>query len=250
MMNPFRWFRRSRLDDVSDEIRSHIEEKTEEYVASGMSRGEAELAARRAFGNVVKLQETARDVWRVVALIDSLATDVRYMLRGLIQKPGFTIAVILTLALGIGANAVVFALVNAIVLRPLPYPDSDRIISVSQIMDGRDRRVLHDFPYAEWVQSTRTVESHAAYEDTQAVLNAPDGPSRIAGLRATPPYFGIFGVTPLIGRTFDESDALPGGPQVVVLSEPLWRERFGADSAVLGRSVPFDGTPRRVIGIL
>src|SRR5499426_2515582 len=177
MMNPFRWFRRSRLDDVSDEIRSHIEEKTEEYVASGMSRGEAELAARRAFGNVVKLQETARDVWRVVALIDSLATDVRYMLRGLVQKPGFTIAVILTLALGIGANAVVFALVNAVGLRQLPYPDPDRIVSISG-GEGREGGALSNHAYADWSQTTRSVESHAAYEGRQAVFQTPRGPVR------------------------------------------------------------------------
>src|SRR5262247_1903132 len=171
MMNPFTWFRRSRLNDVSDEIRSHIEEKTDEFVASGMSRADAELAARRAFGNVVKLQETARDVWRLATLIDSLATDVRHALRGLVQKPGFAIAVILTLALGIGANAVVFALVNAVVLRPLPYPDSDRIVSLSQRGgEGRDSRVLNNLVYADWSEATRSVESHAAYDPGQAVF--------------------------------------------------------------------------------
>src|SRR5262249_28277093 len=143
MMNPFTWFRRSRLNDVSDEIRSHIEEKTDELVASGMSRADAELAARRAFGNVVKLQETARDVLRLATLIDSLATDVRYALRGLVQKPGFTIAVILTLALGIGDNAVV--------LRPLPYPDPDRIVSISG-GEGREGGALSNHAYADWSQ--------------------------------------------------------------------------------------------------
>src|SRR5262245_24673869 len=251
MKNPFTWFRRSRLDDISGEICSHIEEKTDEFVASGMSRADAELAARRAFGNVVKLQETARDVWRLATLIDSLATDVRYALRGLAQKPGFTIAVILTLALGIGANAVVFALVNAVVLRPLPYPDADRIISISQRgEEGRDGCVLNDLPYADWSQSTQSVEAQAAYGEGQGVFQTPNGPVRISGLGATPAYFGIFGVRPLMGRMFDESEAKPGGQQVIVLSEPLWRELFGGDPEALGKSVVFDGKPRFVIGVL
>src|SRR5215475_1347546 len=250
-MNPFTWFRRSRLNDVSDEIRSHIEEKTDEFVASGMSRADAELAARRAFGNVVKLQETARDVWRLATLIDSLATDVRYALRGLRQKPGFTIAVILTLALGIGANAVVFAMVNALVLRPLPYPESERLISISQRGgEGRDGRVLNDLPYADWSQATQSVESQAAYSEGQGVFQTPNGPVRISGVWATPAYFGIFGVRPLMGRTFDESEAKPGGQPVIVLSEPLWHEWFGDDPEALGKSVQFDGKPRFVIGVL
>src|SRR5215510_13086759 len=133
MKNPFTWFRRSRLDDISDEIRSHIEEKTDSLVAAGMSRADAERAARRAFGNVVKLQETARDVWRIASFVDNLIGDTRHALRGLVNRPGYSIAIILTLALGIGANAVVFALVNAVVLRPLPYPNADRLISLSTV---------------------------------------------------------------------------------------------------------------------
>jgi hypothetical protein len=250
-MRWFAWWRRRRLDDLSDEIQSHIEEKTDALIASGMSRPDAELAARRAFGNVVRVKEAAGDVWRVETTVASISSDARHALRGLIQKPGYTIAVILTLALGIGANAVVFALVNALVLRPLPYPDSDRIISMSQAgLNGRDGRVLNELPYVDWTQMTRTVDAYSAYGEGSAVVNTPDGPTRITGLGATPPYFGIFGVRPLMGRTFDESEALPGGPKVVVLSEPLWRERFGGDAALLGRSVTFDGIPRQVIGIL
>src|SRR5262245_36466396 len=251
MKNPFIWFRRSRLDDISDEIRSHIEEKTDEFVASGMSRADAELAARRAFGNVVKLQETARDVWRFASFIDGLGSDLRYALRGLRQKPGFTIAVILTLALGIGANAVVFAMVNALVLRPLPYPDADRLVFIAAMNNSDDdARALHELAYAEWAGSTRSALSSAAYAETQSVFATADGPQKIIGINATPAYFGIFGVRPLLGRTFDDGETLPGGPKVVALSEPLWRERFGGDQSLVGRSVSVDGQPRFVIGIL
>src|SRR5215470_19631436 len=162
MKNPFTWFRRSRLDDISDEIRSHIEEKTDALVAAGTSRAEAEAAARRAFGNVTSAQEAARDVWRFESFMDNLAADVRLAFRGLTHKPGYAIAVVLTLALGIGANAVVFALVNAVVLRPLPYPNADRLISLSTVGDeGRDGRVLQDVAYDAWRRMSKSVESSA-----------------------------------------------------------------------------------------
>jgi putative ABC transport system permease protein len=251
MKNPFKWFRRSRLDDISDEIRSHIEEKTDALVAARMSRADAEAAARRAFGNVTSTQEAARDVWRFESFIDGLGSDLRYALRGLRQKPGFTIAVILTLALGIGANAVVFAMVNALVLRPLPYPESERLVSIAVKNNADDNgSALHELAYAEWAGSTRSAVSSAAYAETQAVFATADGPQKIIGINATPAYFGIFGVRPLLGRTFDDGEALPGGPNVVVLSEPLWRERFGGDQSLVGRSVSVDGQPRFVIGIL
>src|SRR5215510_9140828 len=251
MKNPFTWFRRSRLDDISDEIRSHIEEKTEALVAAGMSRADAESAARRAFGNVTSTQEAARDVWRLATLIEGLAADMRYALRGLIQKPGFSVAVILTLALGIGANAVVFALVNAVVLRPLPYPHAERLVSLSQMNEeGRDGRTLHDVPYDDWARVTTTVESSAAYEEAQAVLVTADGPRRIEGLRATHAYFAIFGVRPIMGRTFDESETQLGAAPVVVLSEQLWRDRFKADSTVIGKHAVFDAAKRQIIGVL
>jgi predicted permease len=250
-MRWFGWLRRGRLDDLSEEVHSHIEEKTDALIASGLPRADAEREARRAFGNVTQVKEVAGDVWRFESHIAGLGREARHALRGLVKKPAYSIAVILTLALGIGANAVVFALVNAIVLRPLPYPDSDRIISISQAgSNGHDSRVLHEFPYADWTQVTRTVDAYAAYGEKEAVVNTPDGPTRLVGLGTTPPYFGIFAVRPLMGRTFDESEALPGASNVVVLSEPLWRDQFGGDETMLGRSVTIDNISRQVIGIL
>jgi len=250
MKNPFTWFRRSRLDDISDEIRSHIEEKTDALVAAGMSRADAEAAARRAFGNVTSTQEAARDVWRFESFMDNLAADVRLAFRGLTHKPGYAIAVVLTLALGIGANAVVFALVNAVVLRPLPYPNADRLIYIQQINGERGVEPLSDGMYADWTALTKSTDLAAAYDETRAVLTLPDGAIRVTGLRVTHSYFSVFGVRPVFGRLFDSTDGLPGGPQVVLLSEPLWRERFGADSAAVGRSAELDGIRRLVVGVL
>src|SRR5215510_7666690 len=205
MKNPFTWFRRSRLDDISDEIRSHIEEKTEALVAAGMSRADAEAAARRAFGNVTNTQEAARDVRRFASFIDNLATDVRYALRGLRQKPGFTIAVILTLALGIGANAVVFALVNAVVLRPLPYPNADRLIYIQQINGERGVEPLTDLMYADWTALTKSTDLAAAYNETRTVLTLPDDAIRVTELSVTHSYFAVFSVRPTLKRLFDSS---------------------------------------------
>jgi len=251
-MNPLVWFRHDRRrDELSEEIQSHIEEKTDELVARGLSLADAEREAHRAFGNVTSIKEVAGDVWRFETHIENVTSDVRHALRGLIQKPSFTIAVILTLALGIGANAVVFALVNALVLRPLPYPEADRLVSVTARNDaGHDSRALTDLAYVDWLGSTRSLVSSAAYEETQAVLRTSEGTMRITGLRATPSYFGILGVRPILGRTFDESEALPGGRRVVVLSEPFWRERFRGDSAVLGRAMVINDEQRFVIGVL
>ena len=108
-MKWFGWLRRSRLDDLSAEIQSHIEEKTDALIATGLSGADAEREARRAFGNVTRMREVAGDVWRLESHIEGLGRDTRHALRGLVQKPGYTMAVVLTLALGIGANAVVFA---------------------------------------------------------------------------------------------------------------------------------------------
>ena len=247
-MSLFAWL--SRRNDISDEIRSHIEEKIDELMARGLSRAEAERDARRAFGNVTTVTEAAGDVWRFNTALESFATDVRYALRGLIKKPGYAIAVTLTLALGIGANAVVFALVHAVVLRPLPYPNADRLISLSSGNDaGSDERVLQDVVYDDWRKTARSVESSAAYEQTRILLGSGGRPDRFEGLTVMSSYFPLFGVRPVLGRVFTESEA-QSQARVVILSEQLWRSRFNADSAIVGQSVTIDNASWQVIGVL
>src|SRR5262247_2778348 len=234
MMNPFTWFRRSRLNDVSDEIRSHIEEKTDEFVASGMSRADAEAAARRAFGNVVKLQETARDVWRFASFIESLATDVRYALRGLAQKPGFTIAVILTLALGIGANTAIFSVVNAVVLRPLPFAEPKHLVWLWDTQPQLPTAPASLPDFLDWKEQNRSFEYLAAFLSGNTFLNTGDGTRDTPVGVVTPEMFALFRVRPILGRTFTAEETLPGRSRVAVLSHGLWQSLFGSDPNVLG----------------
>ena len=178
-MRLFAWLCRDRLDDLADEIQAHIDEKTDELVASGVSRADAELAARRALGNVTNVQERARDVWRFATFIDTLAGDARLALRRLMRKPGYATAVILTLALGIGANAVVFALVSAVVLKPLPYPNADRIISVVGTGGEGRHGPVTDFTFAEWAATKEAADKVAAYEEIRVPLALSDGAVRV-----------------------------------------------------------------------
>ena len=249
-MNPFTWFRRSRLNDVSDEIRSHIEEKTDEFVASGMSRADAELAARRAFGNVVKLQETARDVWRFASFIESLATDVRYALRGLAQKPGFTIAVILTLALGIGANTAIFSVVNAVVLRPLPFAEPEHLVWLWDTQPQLPTAPASLPDFLDWKEQNRSFEYLAAFLSGNTFLNTGDGTRDTPVGVVTPEMFALFRVRPILGRTFTAEETLPGRSRVAVLSHGLWQSLFGSDPNVLGRTIELSGTPHTVIGVM
>src|SRR5215813_3352672 len=250
MKNPFTWFRRSRLDDISDEIRSHIEEKTDEFVASGMSRADAEAAARRAFGNVVKLQETARDVWRFASFIESLATDVRYALRGLAQKPGFTIAVILTLALGIGANTAIFSVVNAVVLRPLPFAEPEHLVWLWDTQPQLPTAPASLPDFLDWKEQNRSFEQLAAFQSGNMFLDTGDGTRDTQVGLVTPETFALFRANPILGRVFTAEETLPGRYRVVVLGHAIWQNRFGADPNALGRKVELSGAAYTVIGVM
>jgi predicted permease len=244
-------FSRRRLyGELSEEIREHVEEKVEELVAGGMPRKEAAATARRQFGNVTLIEEDGRNVWGWPLLEDFVA-DVRYGLRTLRKSPGFTAVAVLTLALGIGANSAIFSLVNSVLLRPLPYRDAARLVWVSNDMPQQHASLAMESDYFGWRRANHVFEDVAAYEPGETfTLTGGSGPEHIQAGRATYNFLDVLGVAPRIGRPFKPEEDRPGVPHVALLTDSLWRRRFSADAAILGRPIALDGEPYTVVGIL
>jgi putative ABC transport system permease protein len=244
-------FSRRQLDrDLSAEIREHLEERTDALIAGGLSPEDAAAAARREFGNVTLLEERARDVWRW-AMVESFFADLRYAFRQLRKSPAFTAAAILTLALGIGANTAVFSVVNAVILRPLPYPEPDRLVSVQ----SRDRRgtphpTSLSYPnFFDFRKYNRVFEQIVCYHESDFALSGSGLPVHLSGEVVSADLFSLLKVQPALGRGFlrEEEQA---GRRVVVLSYSLWKEQFGGDPDIIGRSIILDTQPCTVVGVM
>ena len=235
-------------DDLRAELESHLEMQIEENIRRGVSPDEARRQALIAAGGLAHAAEAAREQ-RGLPLLENLAADVRYAARALRSKPGYCTAVALTLALGIGANSAMFTIVNAVVLRPLPFPRSERIVSLSTTDDGQDVGVVDDPDYQAWLRDASSV-SIAAYEGNDVVVTTALGPREIHGMDVAANYFSIFGVRPLFGRSFTPSEYAVGSPAVIMLGEQYWRSAFKSDTSVVGRSIVVDDVPTTVIGIV
>jgi len=239
----------SRADDeMREELAAHLAMHIDENLRRGMTPDEARRTALLAAGSVTAAAESAREQ-RGIPMIESLTSDVRYAVRALLAKPGYTTAVVLTLALGIGANSAMFTIVNAVVLRPLPYPDPDRIVSLSTMTKGDDHGVVDDVNYVAWRDNARSVTLTLAAGD-DGIFTTSTGPRELPGMDVSASYFSVFRVRPIMGRTFSADEDRPGGPKVVVLHEALWRREFNADASILGKAITIDGTPHTVIGVL
>lgn len=182
---------------------------------------------------------------------DTLWHDVRYSWRKLLKRPGFSAVVILTLALGIGATTAIFTVMNAVVLRPLPFPESERLVALCETNEVIDGYCVASPPDAfNWTQRSRTLESIGVARNRPATLRDEDGGEGVQRGIATPEFLQTFGVVPLHGRLFDSRDQIVGRPGVVVLGHEIWLTRFGGDSDVLGRSVNMDGESYEIVGVL
>lgn len=182
--------------------------------------------------------------------MSALIQDARYGLRMLAKHPGFTAVAVLTLALGIGANTTIFTAVNAILLRPLPYPQPDRLVEILEAARQESPNVVAYPDFLDWQQQATVFEAMAAYQLADFNLTGADEPERVPGLRITANFFRTLGVKPALGRDFLAEEDEPGGSAVLLLSHRLWERRFGADPAVVGRTVPVNGRGHVVVGVL
>jgi predicted permease len=238
-----------RLDqDLDDELRSHIELKAEELESGGMARDKALAEARRRFGNVTLAAERTREL-HVFTGIDSILQDVRYGLRRLWRERAFTTAAVLTLGLVIGVNGAIFSVVEAVLLRPLPFPEPDRLIEIYGTTKNSNRAEISVADLEE-LAAARSLQSIAAEQVQSVNLTGVEEPGRLIGGFVARSYFEILGVTPALGRGIGSEDEKPGGPSVCVLNYAVWRDRFGSDERVLGRSLVLNNEPHAVVGIL
>ncbi|HEV2245682.1 MAG TPA: ABC transporter permease, partial [Terriglobia bacterium] len=254
-------FRKERLEQQLDEdVRAHLDMLTDENLRSGMKPEAARYAARRQFGNVSSIKEECRDRWSI-RLIEELLQDLRYGLRQLRRNPGFTTVAVLTLALGIGANTAIFSVVNAVVLRPLPYPHGDRLVWIAESIPALKAEIATGGDYVDWKDQNRTFDRIAAYdrgaqreggpgESADFNLTGRGTPARVHGLSVSASFFATLGVEPQLGRAFTENADQPNGPHVAVLMHSFWQQYFGSDTRVLGQTVDLDAAPYTVVGVM
>ncbi len=245
----WRWLKfrgRDRSDEeVGREIRAHLELEAEERSDAGVPPEEAGYAARRAFGNVSQAQEAAGDVWLSSGL-ERLMQDLRFTLRTMRKSPLYTVVALLTLALGIGANTAIFSVVNGVLLKPLPYRDPGRLVTL--LDHGNSPISMGNF--VDWRRESRSYEAMAAAELWSATLTGGEHAEQVSGLHLSQGMFEMLGVPPALGRTPSAEDFRPGHGNVIVLSYPLWQGRFGGDPAVLGRAITLSNEPYTVIGVM
>jgi len=231
-------------DDVAEELRQHLDDQYRDLRAAGASHDDA----LRAMADDVNAVRSRRSGLRP----ELIAADVRYAFRTLRRNPGFAVVVLLTLALGIGANAAIFSVVDAVLLQPLPYRDADRLM----VIWGDLRRPgLNDIPasageYVDYRDRSHAFEQVAAYDTVGFNLTGGGEPERVEGAVVTTTFFALLGGSAQIGRTFVAAEDQPGRDDVVVLSHSLWTRRFSANPAIVGQTIPVDGHPTQVVGVM
>ena len=235
--------------DVDDEVRHFLEQSTNAHEARGLSAAEARRAATLELGNVTAARERVRGSgWEHV--FDTMVADARYALRRLRSSPAFTVTAVITLAIGIGASTTVFSAVSPILIEPLPFPHASRLVTIEDRTSAGGAMPTTLGTYDELRGRSRSFESLAAADIWRPSLTAGGNPEQLQGQRVSASYFSVFGVGPSLGREFTAAEDQPGGPNVAILSDGLWRRRFGADASIIGRVIELDGDVFTVVGVM
>src|ERR1051325_4930496 len=250
-------FLRKQLDrELAEEIQAHLAEKVEELVAEGMSREKALRSARLEFGNVGVIEENCREVWSWPS-VEDFFFDIRYGLRALRHSPMFTVVALLTIAIGIAANAAVFTVVNSILLKPLNYPKAEELVVLHQAAPGAEG--LADFEnglllspsmYFTYSDHNQTFQSLGVWIAGEANVTGMAEPEQVRTIWVSDGVFQTLGTPPRLGRWFSQIDQVPNSPGRVVLSYGYWQRRFGGDSTVIGRNITVDSKPREIVGVM
>jgi predicted permease len=236
--------------ELDKELRYHVERQTEENIAAGMNAREAREAASRMFGGVSQIEEECRDM-RQTQYLENFLQDMRYAVRMLSKSPAFTVVIVLTLALSIGANSAIFSVIDGVLLKPLPYPQAERIARVYYRSTSYPEFPVNTWDFLDFRARNRSFESFAIYTHTDVQLSGTGGdPVKLSAFRISSGYFRVLGVQPARGREFDFSEERPGNGNVVILSDRVWRNQFGAAADILGRKVVLDSQPYSVVGVM
>ena len=251
-----RWhalFHKQELEnELDEELQYHLERDIEQNIQSGMTREEARYAALKQFGGLMQSKEASRDA-RGVRFIEDTLQDARYSLRLMIKNPAFTLIVVLTLTLGIGANTAIFSFANGILLRPLPYPQSDRLVVLDETALKRGITSMSvSYPnFLDWREQNTVFENIGCDNGTSRFsLSGMGQPETIRGSFVTHGLLEILRVQPILGRTFTEAEDRPDTDAVVILGYDLWQKYYGGDPNILGRTIMTNNRARTVIGVM
>ena len=255
------WIRRLRAHfppeklsaDLDEELRFHLAMRERMNVEAGMSKEDAYRQARVRMGSVSRLKEQMRQI-DLLTLPQSMWQDARYAFRQLRRSPGFSVVAVATLALGIGATTAIFTLIYDVMLRPLPFAQPDRIVNIEEIT-AEWRNLYPTLPvnanhFTFWQGNSRNFDAMALMQQGSAPLGGEGRPQQVGVLAATPEIFSVFQVQPRLGRAFTAKEAQPGNDRVAVLMNDLWREQFGGDAGIVGKTIRLSGFPYTVIGVM
>jgi MacB-like periplasmic core domain len=248
--------RKRMLEDLEQDIRDHIERETQDNIERGMLPEEARYAALRKFGNVTRVKEETREVWSFVWL-EQLLQDVGYGLRVLRKAPGFTAAALMTLAIGIAANAAVFSVVNSVLLEPLHYPKAQELVAIRQTAPGAaglanfsDGLPLSASMYFTYAEQNRAFRSLGVWTTGTASVTGLAEPEQVRTVYISDGLLQALGVPPLVGRWLSVADQIPRGRETVMLSYGYWQRRFGGSVSAIGRNMKVNSRLLEIVGVM